>query len=157
MPLVIADVVDNRVQMTWRVDAAPERVWQALTSPPGMAEWLGEVVSGAVAPDESFVVDHGDGHRCASTVTALVPGEALTYSWEFPDEPRSEVSWTLSPADEGTMLEVTHAGLGDLARSYRDGWTVHLTYLEASAHGVPLPSAMFWPLHATVVRLSQDR
>ena len=53
-----------------------------------------------------------------------------------------------------TDLRLSHSGLGDLAGSYRDGWCVHLSYLEAAALGTPLPSSMFWRLHGTMAQLN---
>lgn len=53
-----------------------------------------------------------------------------------------------------TDLRLSHSGLGDLAESYRDGWCVHLSYLEAAALGTPLPPSMFWRLHSTMAKLN---
>ena len=53
-----------------------------------------------------------------------------------------------------TDLRLSHSGLGDLAGSYRYGWCVHLSYLEAAALGTPLPSSMFWRLHGTMAQLT---
>ena len=60
----------------------------------------------------------------------------------------------LEESEGVTELRLDHRGLGELADSYRDGWCVHLTYLEAAALGTPLPSSMFWRLHATMAQLS---
>lgn len=65
------------------------------------------------------------------------------------------VSGAVGAGSEGvTVLGLGHSGLDDLAESYRDGWCVHLTYLEAAALGTPLPRSMFWRLHGTVAQLN---
>lgn len=86
----------------------------------------------------------------------LVEHSTLEITWEFPDEPPSAVAVALDEAaDGGTGLRLVHRGLGDLAASYRDGWCVHLSYLEAAALGTPLPASMFWRLHATIAQLAR--
>lgn len=101
-----------------------------------------------------MVVDHGDGYLCESRISALEPGAQLAMTWKFPDEPETRVSIDLGSTDGGCALVLSHHGLGDLIGSYADGWPVHLSYLEASALGDPLPASQFWNLHATMAELS---
>ncbi|BCL12381.1 SRPBCC family protein [Micromonospora sagamiensis] len=154
MPLLSSEMSESVLTLTWAVEAPAEAVWERLTTPSLLPQWLGELVEGEVTGGSPFVVDHGGGYRCASTVTAYDPGRLLAYTWEFPDEPRTEVSWTLSHDESVTTVRLAHDGLGDLAASYRDGWTTHLMFLEASALGDSLPTAMFWQIHATIARLN---
>lgn len=79
---------------------------------------------------------------------------SLGFTWHFPDEPESTVSLELDESDDSTDLRLSHSALGDLAGSYRDGWCVHLSYLEAAALGTPLPPSMFWRLHGTIAHLN---
>jgi uncharacterized protein YndB with AHSA1/START domain len=141
------------VGITWRLDVPRARVWECLTGADLLSQWLGTLVSGAVEAESEFVVDHGDGCCCRSTVVACAAPSRLDFSWHFPDEPPSQVAVDLEESGGGTDLRLIHSSLGDLAESYRDGWCVHLSYLEAAALGAPLPPAMFWRLHATVVQL----
>jgi uncharacterized protein YndB with AHSA1/START domain len=142
------------VSLTWRMDVSRERVWQCLTNVDLLGQWLGKVVSGAVAPESEFVVDHGDDYCCRSTVVAYSEPTRLGFTWDFPDEPASKVEMRLEETAGKTDLRLSHGGLGDLAESYRDGWCVHLTYLEAAALGAPLPPSMFWRLHGTMAQLN---
>lgn len=82
-----------------------------------------------------------------------VEGSRLEFGWEFPDEPPSRVAMGLDESDGVSTLRLRHSNLGDLADSYRVGWCVHVTYLEAAALGTPLPPSMFWPIHATMEKL----
>jgi uncharacterized protein YndB with AHSA1/START domain len=125
-----------------------------LTDPDLLSQWLGELVSGAVAAESEFVVDHGGDCRCRSTVVACHESQTLAFTWDFPDEPVSTVGIELDESGGTTELQLRHSGLGDLAGSYLDGWCVHLSYLEAAALGTPLPRSMFWRLHGTVAQLN---
>ena len=148
MPLTLLQTGESQLTLEWSIDAPIARNWSVLTDPSYLSQWLGTLVHGAVSSEASFVVDHGDGYSCQSTVIEWETERALGYTWKFPDEPVTDVSWKLSPIDHGTKLTLTHSGLSNLRASYRDGWLVHLTYLEACALGTPLPTAMFWNLHS---------
>lgn len=153
MPLRQLDASTELI-LRWRMDVAPDRLWEFLTEPGLLAQWLGRLVAGGVTADSDFVVDHGDGYCCRSRVLVHEEPHRLAFTWHFPDEPPSEIARDLVGAGEAaTDLRLTHRGLGDLTASYRDGWCVHLTYLEAAAPGTPLPASMFWQLHATVAAL----
>lgn len=153
MPLLALASDTESLRVEWVVPAQPDRLWSCLTEDAALSQWLGGLVQGHVGPGRSFVVDHGEGACSSSTVLECTAGISINYTWDFPDEPTSEVSWTLSTHDEGTTVHLTHTGLGDLTTSYTNGWIVHLTYLEAAALGTPLPGRMFWQLHSTVARL----
>jgi hypothetical protein len=101
-----------------------------------------------------FAVDHGDGYACRSTVVAWDEPSTLDFTWHFPDEPASKVSVELEESSGLTDLRLSHSDLAGLTESYRDGWCVHLSYLEAAALGTPLPPSMFWRLHGTVTQLN---
>lgn len=149
MPLTLLQTDESLLRLDWSVNASTARVWGRLTESSHLEQWLGQLVHGAVSSGASFIVDHGDGYQCSSSVVDYEVERTLSYTWKFPDESATEVSWRLSTFDDGTKLTLTHAGLSKLLASYRDGWLVHLTFLEASALGTPLPSKMFWNLHAT--------
>jgi uncharacterized protein YndB with AHSA1/START domain len=130
------------------------RVWQCLTSADLLSQWLGELVSGEIGAESEFVVDHGEDYFCRSTVLTCAEPMRLEFTWHFPDEPESQVAIELDQSDGITDLQLSHGALGDLAESYRDGWCVHLSYLEAASHGTPLPPSMFWRLHGTIAHLN---
>jgi uncharacterized protein YndB with AHSA1/START domain len=148
----IVESVD--VSLTWRIDVPRTRVWECLTHADLLGQWLGELVSGEVSADSDFVVDHGNDSCCRSTVVVCAEPSRLDFTWHFPDEPPSKVALALEGSDRITELRLSHSGLGDLAPSYRDGWCVHLSYLEAAALGTPLPPSMFWRLHGTIAQLT---
>jgi uncharacterized protein YndB with AHSA1/START domain len=142
------------ISFDWRIEAPRARVWECITNADLLSQWLGELVSGAVEVESNFVVNHGDDYLCRSTVVTWVEPSRLDFTWHFPDEPPSKVALELEESDGLTDLRLSHSALGDLAGSYRDGWCVHLSYLEAAALGTPLPASMFWRLHGTVAQLN---
>jgi uncharacterized protein YndB with AHSA1/START domain len=152
VPLIQIDDTDD-VSLAWRIEVPRARVWQCLTDADLIHQWLGEVISGGVEPGSGFAVDHGDGYICRSTVSTWAEQSRLGFTWQFPDEPASEVGLGLENSGGLTDLRLRHGDLGDLSRSYRDGWCVHLSYLEAAALGTPLPPSMFWRLHGTMAQL----
>lgn len=154
MPLLSSEASESQLRVIWVVDAPPADVWACLTSPPLLAQWLGNATAGEIAPGKSVTVDHGDGYLCESTVLEHVPRRALTYTWSFPDEPGSVVSWDLSCDDRVTSVRLAHTDIANMVASYRDGWITHLTFLEAAALGTPMPKAMFWQVHATIALLN---
>ena len=153
MPLTAIHSGPADLTVDWELPAAAEQVWQALTQPALLETWLGTLTDGEIATDADFTVAHGAGYNCISRVSEFKPNAVLRYSWLFPDEPASDVTFTLSAAGDLTRVQLTHRGLADLVPSYRDGWIVHLTYLEAAVLGIPLPKQFFWQLHATVASL----
>ena len=153
MPLLRRDC-SRDLTLAWRIDAPRARVWQCITDTELISQWLGRVTDGAVDAGSGFVVDHGDGYLCRSIVRARIEARRLAFTWAFPDEPESEVVLELDESADGTELRLTHSELGDLTTSYRDGWCVHLTYLEAAALATPMPASMFWQLHGTIAALN---
>ena len=105
---------------------SPERVWRALVDPDELAAWL---MSNDFAPEvgRDFKLETGDAH------VGTIRGEVLEI-----DEPRllrcrwsgvfgdTEVTFELSPEDDGTRLRVRHDGWSDPPAEERagfdDGW-----------------------------------
>lgn len=154
MPLLRVDATTD-VDLTWRIEAPRARVWQCVTEVDLLAQWLGALVTGSIGPGSTFVVDHGDDYCCTSTVLNFAEPNRLEVTWHFPDEPETKVALHFDESEGVTELRLNHSELGDLADSYRDGWCVHLTYLEAAALGTPLPPSMFWRLHGTIASLTR--
>ena len=157
MPLTKVVTDESGTEIAWSLSTSADHVWELLTGPESVSLWLGAVVEGEIAPHASFTVDHGEGTLCRSKVLTYAEPRVLRYSWEFPDEPPSEVELKLESSGAGTALTVSHSLPSDLVDSYQNGWPVHLTFLEAAALGEPLPPSMFWKLHATMSRLSSTR
>ena len=88
----------------------PEKVWQALTDPSAMADWL---MTGTFEPRVGFRYE-------LSSKTLRVTGEVLestqpswlSYTWDDGEAGSpSVVTWTLEPKDDGTLLRLEHAAI----------------------------------------------
>ncbi|MEO0988974.1 MAG: SRPBCC domain-containing protein [Cyanobacteria bacterium J06639_14] len=97
----------------------PERVWQALTHPKALATWM---------MDNNFEPSVGHRFQFKETslpglntvidceVIALEPPRRLVYTWQTEGMPTpSLVTWTLTPIEDGTQLQMHHSGLTQAA------------------------------------------
>ena len=135
--------------------AARTTVWAGLTDPEAMTAWLGTPIVAEIRPGGSLAIDHGDGYVCQSIVHVVDGDSRLEMSWHFPDEHETNVSFDLADTELekpvcSCRLTLRHSNLAALTDSYRIGWLIHLTYLEAQVLGDPIPSSQFWNLEATM-------
>lgn len=155
VPLADLTVTPSDLTIGWTLHASAASVWAHLADRDKLPQWLGKVVEGDLSPGGTIVVDHGEDYLCTSIVADMVPEQRLAMSWEFPDEQESALTLELTQlgaADE-ILLTLAHRSLGELTTSYVPGWLAHLTYLEASLAGHPLPRLEFWNLTATLTAL----
>lgn len=92
----------------------PEKLWRALTQPHLIAEWL---MKNDFIPQvgHRFKLSGDWGGVLDCEVLEIEPNETLAYRWDFAnDDPRfalkSVVTFTLTPAGEGTHLRMEQAG-----------------------------------------------
>lgn len=117
----------------------PEALWQMLTEPQAIAQWLapGTIdlrLGGRVH------IDFGDsGVVIDSTVLALEPLQELSYSWSNGDDPERPLRWRLARTETGTdlVLTVTLPAAEDIAKACA-GFEAHLEMLAAALEGVPI-------------------
>ena len=149
MPLInrSLDAAVGRVSILWSMPVPPDRVWWGLTDPEALPQWMGALVSGRFVLGDVVRIQHAE--NCASTSKVLdcEPHALLAMTWDFPNEPLSHLSISLTPAGAGTELTLIHEDLGSEAPGYLPGWHTHLVYLEALLTGDPLPWSGFWPTH----------
>lgn len=126
------------------IDASPERVFEALTVPETMSQWLSpkSKVDLRVGGEYSFGwtqekdgVPEPAGPR---KILEVEPNRKLTYDWYYGDEPPTQATWTIEAASGGkTRLTVTHSGFGpscDLT-DYISGWSSFLCLGKALLEG----------------------
>jgi uncharacterized protein YndB with AHSA1/START domain len=123
----------------------PGAVWKTLTSPELIGQWLMpndfEPVLGKRFTFKTKPMGGWDGVvHCE--VLELVPNERLVYSWKggSNDSPKiakldSIVTWTLTPADGGTLLKLVHSGFrspgNDFAfEAMSPGWSRIMTRID---------------------------
>lgn len=95
-----AEAGKDEVVVECDLDAAPEKVWRALTVPELVEEWLGVAAAGRAADDEP-----------SYEVVEAEPFSRLRYAWRDPQttEPDTIVTFDLRPLPGGgTGFRLTH-------------------------------------------------
>jgi len=129
-----------------RLHASPAKVWAAWTRAEKIAHWFGpaDTVDGSVRAEldvrvggryrVSFTTADGEYHEVGGVYREVVPDRRLVFSWAWHSTPEreSQVTLTLQPDGEGTLLTLTHEQLFDQAAAdgHRKGWTGSLDRLE---------------------------
>ena len=140
-----------------RIKARPSIVFEALTTPEGIARWWGPDAGPTLLAELDvrvggryrvrFRMLDGSEHESAGEYLEVVPNERLvvTSQWTVGGEPEeagniSRLEFRLEPIDIGTKLTLTHAQLRTEASrvSHERGWTGALDKLT---HRFSLASA----------------
>ncbi len=114
-----------------------ETVWQALTDPAAIAEWL-------MPCDFHPIAGHRFSIRGTATnnwrgltecvVVLVEPPRRMVWHWASADIPEpTRVSFELEPVDGGTQLTLSHIGMTTQAdiESLSQGWPMKLEQLHA--------------------------
>lgn len=119
--------------------APPARVWDALTDPAVLCQWL---APGHIAPyvgGEAKLSFEDSGIAIDSTVSAFAWGEVLEYSWSGKGEPLRPLRWEIERTLRGTNLRLTmHIPDGEDAARAAAGFEAHFDMLAAALEGVPI-------------------
>ena len=129
-----------------RIRARPQIVFDALTTPDGLAQWWGPDDGPVLLAEMDarvggrfrvrFRLLDGSEHESGGEILELVRPKRLAMSWRWlagGDDPgESMLSFDLRAVDDGVELTLTHARLGsDAARlSHEQGWSGALDKLE---------------------------
>lgn len=133
------------LQIVRRYQAAPEKVWHALTQPQALKQWMGPSDDfkcpiaevdlkvggryhiGMQSPD-------GEMHNVSGVYREIVPNQKLVYTWAWKSTPEREslVTIALRAVDGGTELTLTHEQFFDQAARdhHNQGWQGCLARLE---------------------------
>ena len=90
-----------------------ERVWRSITDPDELAHWLGTKPELDLRVGGLYVMIHTspDGAkklRVEDKVVRLEPPHLFQHTFWLELNPSALVTWTLTPTDEGTRLDLTH-------------------------------------------------
>lgn len=126
----------KEVRQIWYFNNSPEEVWEYLTQPELIGQWLGETDFRPVVGHRfRFMSPNGNHARCE--VLEVARFTRLSYTWEKLSPASgiactSRVRWTLSPKDNGTELFLEHNGFAteEDAAGHDKGWTACLQQVE---------------------------
>ena len=127
------------VERRLSIAAAPQVVYELLTTAEGLQQWMATSAEVVAEPGGRIRWTHEDGSTCAGEFVELVPARRIvfTYGWEtgrFDDVPpgSTTVEITLRPEGDGTDLHLVHRGLvGPTADEHQYGWTYFLDRLAS--------------------------
>ena len=128
--------MQKEIRKTWFFNHPPQKVWECLTQPELLEQWLGPTdFQPIVGFKFRFISPYGNDSYCE--VLEVEPFTSLSYSWQKrslnDNKPfTSKVTWTLVPAGEGTELQLVHDGFvaaDDLA-GHETGWSACLKRME---------------------------
>jgi uncharacterized protein YndB with AHSA1/START domain len=122
------------IHQTWFFQQHPSEVWEYLTKPELIEQWLTKndfqpVVGHKFQFISSPTADGDQPNHAYCQVLEIIPLNRLSYSWrKGPKEEEitvdSVVTWTLTGKDGGTELQLQHAGFLLLEDSvaHDNGW-----------------------------------
>lgn len=116
------------IQQTWFFHHPPQDVWEYLTKPELLEQWLGKTdFQPMVGHKFTFVSPYGNDSHCE--VLEVKPFTKLSYSWQKRslDDNKvfdSKIVWTLVPRENGTELQLVHDGFiaGEDLMGHEKGW-----------------------------------
>lgn len=123
-------IMKKEIEHTWQFKQSVQEVWNYLTKPELMEQWLMKSnFSPVVGHKFQFRSDSGKIINCE--VLEVKPFSTISYSWQANSLTNkktfdTKVVWTLIPKDQGTELRLVHNGftvLEDLM-AHENGWTI---------------------------------
>lgn len=140
--------MQKEIKHTWQFNQSPEEVWEYLTKPELIEQWLMKNnFKPTVGHTFQFTFVAKEGSTYAGIVDCEVlevkPFTRLSYTWNggTKDGSRnfnSTVVWTLVPKGKGTELQLLHNGftmLEDML-THSSGWETCLKRFEESINSV---------------------
>jgi len=106
--------VQKEIKQTRHFTQSPQEVWEYLTKPELLEQWLGKTDFQPIAGYKfRFMSPYGNDSYCE--VLEVKPFTRLSYSWQKnsakDNKPlHSKVEWTLVPEENGTELQLVHSG-----------------------------------------------
>ncbi len=120
--------MQNEIKHTWYFDQSPQEIWEYLTKPELLEQWLTKTDFKPVV-GHKFQFTDKSGKIIHCVVLDVKPPDRLTYSWQYSSAKDnklldSKVAWTLIPKEGGTELQLAHSGFTALEDSiaHSNGW-----------------------------------
>jgi len=127
------------ITLVRRIAARPSIVFEALTTPAGIARWWGPDEGPVLIAETDVRVGglfrvrfrrlDGSEHESSGRYVEVRPPERLVMSWRWlggeEDPGESRLQFDLRPIPGGTELTLTHSGLfnAESGRSHEGGWS----------------------------------
>jgi uncharacterized protein YndB with AHSA1/START domain len=126
--------MQKEIKHTWRFSQSQEEVWEYLTNPELLSQWLMKNDFQPVVGHKFHFIGDCEGNNSNAAayceVLEVTPPTRLSYSWQtnslYDGKPfDSTVVWTLVSKDNGTELQLVHNGFTAVedVNAHNDGWT----------------------------------
>jgi len=135
----------DRVTVTRRIRAAPERVYGFFTDPTLWSRWQGTSATVDAQPGGLLLVamGHGGSGLAEGRFVELDPFERIVFTWGWARSPLSTlppgstvVTVLLRADGDGTLVTLTHDSLPQVERDIHEaGWSLYLDRLVTVAEG----------------------
>ena len=124
--------MQEEIKQTRHFNQSPQEVWEYLTKPELLEQWLGKTDFKPIAGHKfRFISPYGNDSFCE--VLEVKPFTKLSYSWQKKsskdNQPfNSKIVWTLVPKENGTELQLVHNGFTSLEdyTAHNHGWNACL-------------------------------
>ena len=128
--------MENEIRQSRHFNQPPQEVWDYLTKPELIEQWLGKTDFKPVAGYKfRFISPYGNDSYCE--VLEVKPFTRLSYSWQKNSAKdhklfNSMVVWTLVPKENGTELQLVHNGFTAVEDviAHTNGWNTCLKQIE---------------------------
>jgi uncharacterized protein YndB with AHSA1/START domain len=133
-----AEIRDDVILATERIEAAPEVVFPYFTDPAFIVTWIGNRAELDPQPGGVFRLDFGDVVARGVYIT-VEPPSRVAFTWGIPGDDTlppggSTVEVALTRDGDDTLVVVTHRGLPTAQiDNHRAGWERQLAELRAAA------------------------
>jgi uncharacterized protein YndB with AHSA1/START domain len=130
------------VDVSIRIDASPNTVFQYFVDPERMRRWMGVTAEADPRPGGLYRVNVNGRDVAVGDYVEVQPDHRIVWTWGWdgsanlpPGSTRVEV--TLTSDGDGTLVRLVHSGLPDedAAKRHRAGWDHYLGRLEIAAAG----------------------
>jgi len=125
--------MQKEINHNWHFSQTPEEVWQYLTQPELLEQWLAKMNFQPIVGHKFSIIGRCNEDENVSAwceVLEVQPYTRLSYSWQtdslYDNMPfNSKVTWTLIPQKDGTELRLVHNGFTAMEDviAHDTGWT----------------------------------
>ena len=125
--------MQKEIKHTWHYSHSPQEVWDYLTKPELIEQWLGKSNFLPIVGHKFHFIGKCDGEEKVAALCEVLetkPYSQLSYSWQAnslsDNKPfDSKVLWTLTSKGNGTELQLVHNGFTALEDviAHNSGWT----------------------------------
>ena len=139
------------VEVRVRIAARPSTVFEFLSDPERVKQWMGRGAEFRAARDASVAISYPNGDVARGTVLEVVPDRRVVFSYGYENGVNemavgsTRVSIELTPIASGTLVTLRHSGIprADVRRGHAMGWRHYMSALanvSASVAGVAEPA-----------------